>query len=135
MAFLHGAVFLKTCTKYNLQSFAKCQDDLKSEPQKLYSEQLQRVDQSHETPLMKQKLKTLGVYSLMDDRKAQSDPSPVVHDEDTESVASTAESVKTRELYPWNWNIDMPRVDVSVRFPGWFIILCTLFLFHGPRQC
>jgi hypothetical protein len=69
----------------------------------------------------------------MEERKALSDPTPVVHDEDTESVASTAESVKTRDVYPWNWNIQLPHVDVHVRFPGWFILLCAALFFHGPK--
>ena len=68
----------------------------------------------------------------MEERRACSDPTPV-KDDDTESVASV--SIKTRELYPWNWNVEMPRIDMQVTVPGWFIFLCTLLLFRGPKEC
>lgn len=80
---------------------------------------------------MKQKLKTLGVYSSMEERRTQSDPTPVVEDDDTESVAS----VKTRDVYPWNWNIEMPRIDLQVTIPGWLILLGAALFFRGPKAC
>ena len=67
----------------------------------------------------------------MEERKAQSDPTPVEYEDDTESVASV--SIKTRELYPWNWNIEMPRIEVTI--PGWVILLGAVLFFRGPSTC
>lgn len=76
---------------------------------------------------MKQKLKTLDVLTLT--MKAHSDPTPVMHTDDTESVASA--SVKTRDL--WNWHL--PEVNFQVTIPGWVILLGAALFFHGPKEC
>lgn len=51
-------------------------------------------------------------------------------DSDNESVASS--SVHTVDLYT-GWRL--PEVKFSVRLPGWFVVLVTLFLFKGPSSC
>ena len=72
----------------------------------------------------------------MEPRQAFSDPGPAVADADAdaESVCS-ADSVKTKDIFPWNWNVNLPRFALSVSVPGWFIVLCTVLLFRGPKEC
>ena len=67
----------------------------------------------------------------MEERKAQSDPTPVMYEEE-ESVASTAESVKTRDL--WNWHLPNVYID-HVTIPGWVILLGAVLFFRGPSTC
>jgi hypothetical protein len=50
--------------------------------------------------------------------------------DDAESVSDT-ESVKTVQLY-YGWK--MPEVEFSVKLPGWFIVMVTLFIFKGPTS-
>lgn len=48
---------------------------------------------------------------------------------DNESVASDTSSVRTIDLYT-GWRL--PDLSVSIRLPGWFVLLVTLLLFRGP---
>lgn len=66
--------------------------------------------------------------------KANSDPTPVAHIEDDESVASSS-TVQTRDLFPWRWTKNWPQLSFAIELPGWFIVLCTLLLFRGPKEC
>ena len=70
----------------------------------------------------------------MEARKAHSDPGQGA-DDDAESVCSTTSTVQTKDIFPWNWNVNMPRFAISVSVPGWFIVLCTVLLFRGPKEC
>jgi hypothetical protein len=49
---------------------------------------------------------------------------------DTESVASSS-SIRTIDLYT-GWRL--PDLAVSIRLPGWFVLLVTLLLFRGPSM-
>ena len=51
--------------------------------------------------------------------------------DDAESVCS-ADSVKTIDLY-YGWKL--PEIEFSVKLPGWFVVLVTLFIFRGPTSC
>jgi hypothetical protein len=54
-----------------------------------------------------------------------------VPDDDDESVSDSESSVHTVDLYR-GWRI--PDVNFSVKLPGWFILLVTLFIFKGPSM-
>jgi hypothetical protein len=49
---------------------------------------------------------------------------------DDESIASS--SVHTVDLYT-GWRL--PEVSLSIKLPGWFVVLVTLLLFKGPASC
>lgn len=48
---------------------------------------------------------------------------------DNESVASDTSTIHTVDLYT-GWRL--PDLSVSIRLPGWFVLLVTLLLFKGP---
>jgi hypothetical protein len=50
---------------------------------------------------------------------------------DDESVASDASTIRTIDLYT-GWHL--PDLSVSIRLPGWFVLLVTLLLFRGPSM-
>lgn len=52
--------------------------------------------------------------------------------DDDESVSDSESSVHTVDLYT-GWRL--PDVNFSVKLPGWFILLVTLFIFKGPPLC
>ena len=51
---------------------------------------------------------------------------------DNESVASDTSTIRTIDLYT-GWRL--PDLSVSIRLPGWFVLLVTLLLFKGPPSC
>lgn len=51
-----------------------------------------------------------------------------VHDDDDDDV-------KTVDLFPWRWNIEMPRLSVHASFPGWFLVLVFVLFARGPVSC
>ena len=51
--------------------------------------------------------------------------------DEVESVSDSESSVHTVDLYR-GWRI--PDVNFSVKLPGWFILLVTLFIFRGPSM-
>lgn len=72
----------------------------------------------------------------MNHRRAYSDSDikVVANDNDAsddESVASDASTIRTIDLYT-GWRL--PDVNVSIRLPGWFVLLVTLLLFRGPSM-
>ena len=72
----------------------------------------------------------------MHHRRAHSDPgdNDASLDEsvdEVESVSDSESSVHTVDLYR-GWRI--PDLNFSVKLPGWFILLVTLFIFRGPSM-
>jgi len=51
--------------------------------------------------------------------------------DEVESVSDSESSVHTVDLYR-GWRI--PDLNFSVKLPGWFILLVTLFIFRGPSM-
>jgi len=51
--------------------------------------------------------------------------------DDVESVSDSDSSVHTVDLYR-GWRI--PDLNFSVKLPGWFVLLVTLFIFKGPSM-
>ena len=74
----------------------------------------------------------------MNHRRSYSDSDiKVVRDDDddasdNESVASDTSTIRTIDLYT-GWRL--PDLSVSIRLPGWFVLLFTLLLFKGPPSC
>jgi hypothetical protein len=70
----------------------------------------------------------------MHHRRTHSDPgdkNTSLDVDEVESVCSSTSSVHTVDLYR-GWRI--PDVNFSVKLPGWFILLVTLFIFRGPSM-
>jgi hypothetical protein len=70
----------------------------------------------------------------MHHRRTHSDPgdkNASLDVDEVESVCSSISSVHTVDLYR-GWRI--PDVNFSVKIPGWFILLVTLFIFRGPSM-
>lgn len=62
----------------------------------------------------------------MDSKMDTTEEVESVHDDD---------DVKTVDLFPWRWNIEMPHVTVHASIPGWFLILVFVLFARGPVSC
>ena len=70
----------------------------------------------------------------MHHRRSHSDPGNVKDNDmslDDESVCSSTSSVHTLDLYT-GWRL--PDLNFSVKLPGWFVLIVTLFIFKGPSM-
>jgi hypothetical protein len=74
----------------------------------------------------------------MHHRRSHSDPgdakdngAPLDSVETVDEVESVCSSVHTVDLYT-GWRL--PDLNFSVKLPGWFILLVTLFIFRGPSM-
>lgn len=45
------------------------------------------------------------------------------------------DDVKTVDLFPWRWNLEMPYVKIQASLPGWFLVLVFVLFARGPESC
>jgi hypothetical protein len=66
----------------------------------------------------------------MDPSIFESEPRP-----EPEPETEPDDDVKTVDLFPWNWRINMPWLTVNASLPGWFLILVFVCFARGPERC